>query len=156
LAQDQAAATTQFWLARDGEFLYVAAKCATADQLPPTETEPRSRDANLINRDRIAIRLDTDRDYHTSFDLTVDHRGWTHDACWGDTSWNPQWYVAQSQTDNAWQVEAAIPWSALTSHPPDIRAAWSLSLGRMTPGNGQLHWPQPGPRPENWGLLLFE
>ena len=58
------------------------------------ERSPRQRDADLSAHDRVTLRLDVDRDYTTAFELVVDHRGWTHDACWNDATWNPKWFVA--------------------------------------------------------------
>jgi hypothetical protein len=91
--------------------------------------------------------------------LGIDYRGFTHDACIGDASWNPTWYVAASQAVGAWTVEAAIPLSELHLEPPTTHAAWALGLTRILPGSGISGWHQPAtaqPQGENFGLLLFE
>jgi hypothetical protein len=53
----------------------------------------------------VDLLLDIDRDYSTCYRLTVDRRGWTSEACIGDTSWNPAWYVASQDTHTGWQIE---------------------------------------------------
>ena len=80
------------------------------------------------------IRLDVDRDYTTFYSLSIDHRGWTNDACWGDTSWNPKWFVAAEGDAEHWTVEAAIPWGELTATAPTTgAAAWAVSCERTPP-----------------------
>ena len=98
----------------DPQFLYLAIRCPKAagvDYSP--DDRPRPRDADLAQHDRVTVRLDVDRDYTTAFELTVDHRGWTRDACWGDATWNPTWFVAAAADESAWTVEAAIPLAEL-------------------------------------------
>ena len=77
--------------------------------------------------DRVAVRLDVDRDYTTAFELAVDHRGWTHDACWNDATWNPTWFVAAAADESTWTVEAAIPLAELV----DRAAGGEARLGRV-------------------------
>ena len=55
------------------------------------------------------IYLDVDRTYASYYHLTIDHRGWAADACCGDSSWNPKWFVAVARPPTAsWTAEAAI------------------------------------------------
>ena len=94
----------------DAEFLYLAIECPKAKGVDyPPDDRPRSRDADLSAHDRVVIRLDVDRDYTTAYELAIDSRGWTRDACWGDATWNPTWYVAATADDSTWTAEAAIP-----------------------------------------------
>jgi hypothetical protein len=147
-------------LARDGEYLYVAATCrrppgATYD--PPSF--PRPRDPDLAAQDRVDLLLDTDRDRATYFHLIVDHRGWTGEACGGDRTWNPTWHVAAASDETAWTFEAALPLDELVPAPPATGDAWALGAQRIVPGVGLRAWSRPAavePRPEAFGLLLFE
>jgi photosystem II stability/assembly factor-like uncharacterized protein len=146
--------------AHDNEFLYFAIRCAKSPNLNyQSDDSPRTRDADLTQHDRVIIRLDTDRDYTTSFDLTVDNRGWTHDACWGDASWNPTWYVAAAADEKSWTIEAAIPIGELADKPPASREAWSLAIRRIVPRAGYQTWsaaPTSGDSPSQFGILIFE
>jgi hypothetical protein len=160
---------TTAWLALDGEFLYLAARCSKTTSLAgaaanlatssiKSGTSGRTRDADLRDRDRIEFVLDVDRDYTTAWQLTIDDRGWTAESCWGDRSWNPTWYVSQAETDEHWIVEAAIPLEELTARPPATGQAWSVQVQRLIPGRDLEAWSQPAtypPRLDGSGLILF-
>ena len=147
-------------LAYDPQFLYVAIRCQKSAIVDyTTDNTPRPRDADLTQHDRVTLRLDTDRDYSTAFELTVDNRGWTHDACWGDSTWNPAWYVAASSDDTSWTVEAAVPLSELVDKPPVARHVWAVSAQRTVPRVGYQSWAGPPTSinsPAQFGLLIFE
>lgn len=147
-------------IARDEEFLYVGITCRKA---PGGEyaaaSGPRPSDADLRRRDRVELLLDVDRDYATYYKLAVDHRGFVHDECWGDASWNPSWYVAAGGDDKEWTVEAAIPFDQLVQSPPVGGAAWAIGIQRTAPGAGFQSWTAPAStavQPEGFGWLLFE
>ena len=147
-------------LTYDKEFLYLAMRCLKSPQAsyaPPLST--RDHDANLSQHDHVQLTLDLDRDYATWFQFAVDHRGQTADACWHDSSWNPQWYVAAGSDPSYWTVEAAISWAELTSIPPRTGDAWLLTITRLLPIGTAEVWQGPAfatPHPENFGLLLFQ
>ena len=147
-------------LAYDDEFLYIAIQCRKASGAVYPETDaPRPRDPDLSSRDRVELFLDVDRDYATYWRLTIDHRGWTGEACWGDESWNPTWYVAAASDREVWTAEAAIPLAQLTSEPPAARHVWALGAQRIVPGVGFQAWTQPAAIeavPQGFGLLVFE
>ena len=104
------------------------------------------------------MRFDVDRDYQTSFELVVGDRGWTSDACWGDASWNPDWFVAATSDDTSWTVEAAIPLAELTSQPPTAKHVWGLSVRRIIPRVGYETWTgaAASDSPDQFGLLIFD
>lgn len=147
-------------LAYDDEFLYLAIECRRAEgcKYEPTEGA-RPRDANLVRRDRVDLFLDIDRDWTTCYRLSVDHRGWTADSCWGDSTWNPRWFVAADQSDDSWRIEAAIPLAELAPHKPVAHDAWVLGVQRTVPGVGFQSWTTPASTavmPEGFGYLIFE
>jgi hypothetical protein len=147
-------------LAYDEEFLYVAIDCRRAPQANyPTENRTRERDADLSAQDRIELRLDVDRDWTTFYNLSVDHRGWTAEDCWGDASWNPRWFVAAARGEENWTVEAAIPLNQLSSEPVGPKTVWALGLQRIVPGVGFQSWTRPATvvgTPEGSGYIIFE
>ena len=103
--------------------------------------------------------LDLDRDYVSYFRLTVDHRGWTGEACWGDVTWNPDWYVAAATDAGVWTAEAAISLEQLTGRAPRPGDVWALGLQRIVPGVGLQSWTNPAAvkvQPEGFGYLLFQ
>jgi photosystem II stability/assembly factor-like uncharacterized protein len=123
-------------MAWDEEFLYIAARLEkTPSQNNPMElAAARSHDAKHGDKDRFEIELDTDRDYVTSFQLTIDESGQTSDRCWMLTRWNPQWYVAVDSDETAWRIEAAIPFSELASRPAKPGDLWTIRMRRILPG----------------------
>jgi hypothetical protein len=152
-------------ITHDGEFLYLAIHCLKAANVDyQSDTSPRPRDADLTQHDRVSLKLDVDRDYTTAFELAVDNRGWTCDACNGDATWNPTWYVAAANDDSSWTVEAAIPLAELVEKPPIARDVWALAIRRTIPRTGYQTWSAAtargeaasGDSPAQFGLLIFE
>ena len=150
----------QFSVCYDSENLYFAVRVARS---PDFRTDgpfkgKRRRDENLDEFDRIVVSLDVDRDYATCYTISVDQRGCTHDACWRDSSWNPQWFVAIAGDDAEWRAEAAIPFEELAPYIPGRGTAWALGATRIIPGVGIESWTTPSAnvRPDTFGLMRFE
>jgi photosystem II stability/assembly factor-like uncharacterized protein len=149
--------------AYDAEFLYIGAHCRAgpgAKPPPPTgSTSARQHDADLSAHDRIEVLIDIDRNYAGYYRLAIDDRGWTNDSCWGDATWNPEWFVAAKWEGDVWTVEAAIPLAELTGQPPRPREIWAIGVQRVLPGVGFQSWSNPAAvsvLPEGFGYLLFE
>jgi hypothetical protein len=123
-------------LAWDEQFLFISARLEKAPSKHNVVelAAARSHDAKHGDKDRFEIELDTDRDYVTSFQLTVDESGQTSDRCWMLTRWNPQWYVAVDSDETAWRIEAAIPFSELISRPAKAGDIWTVRMRRVLPG----------------------
>jgi hypothetical protein len=141
--------------AYDGEFFYLAIECRKAPDVQyPQDDRPRPHDGDVEAHDHVRLRLDVDRDFASCYELLVDSRGWTADRCWGDAAWNPQWFVAASETANgrAWIIEATIAWSELTSDAPKSGQAWACAIDRRLPAPRDAE----SQAPESFALLLFE
>jgi photosystem II stability/assembly factor-like uncharacterized protein len=152
-------------ITHDREFLYVAVHCLKSENVEyPSDNTPRQRDADLTQFDRVALKLDVDRDYSTAYELTVDSRGWTHDELNGNITWNPTWYVAAENDDSSWTAEAAISLAQLVDKPPAPRDVWAVAVRRTIPRTGYQTWSAPktrggsvpGDSPSQFGLLIFE
>lgn len=147
-------------VAYDREFLYLGVNCRRAPGADyQAESGPRPRDPDLSARDRVDFFIDLDRDWTTYYRLTIDHRGWTGESCWGDASWNPSWYVAAASSEDAWTAEAAIPLSELTGEAPRSGQVWALGIQRNVPGVGFQSWTTPAAAtvtPEGFGYLIFD
>ncbi len=156
-------------LACDDEYLYLAATCQrppvgkTAAKGNDPQADDRSgsrpRDADLSQHDRLDVLLDVDRDYATYYRLAVDERGWTAESCWGDATWDPEWFVAAGGNERAWTIEAAIPWSELVGAPPHAPMVWAINVQRTVPDVGFQSWSLPAStaiQPEGFGYLVFE
>ncbi|MCE9530540.1 MAG: hypothetical protein K8T89_05330, partial [Planctomycetes bacterium] len=149
---------SQAWFACDREYLYIAVRCAHPIGKRVAPLEKRSRDMDLRAHDRVSILLDLDRDYQTCFQLQIDQRGCLAEDCWGDTKWNPQWFVGVDSDETSWTAEAAIPLKELTGEAITPGKVWAVNVVRIVPGNGVQAWSIPAdakPRPEGSGLLQF-
>ena len=105
------------------------------------------------------VLLDVDRDYASYYRLTVDHRGWTGEACLGNVHWNPTWYVAYATTEQDWTLEAAIPLAELVPQRPQPKDAWAMGVQRIVPGVGIQSYTQPAsvdPRGEGFAVMVFQ
>lgn len=144
----------------DSEYLYLALNCCFAPNGNYETTDlPRTRDASLEKHDRIAVHIDIDRDYTSAYQLTIDHRGWTSESCFGDDKWDPSWFVAVVKEDDTWNVEAAIPLSELITEPIHSGTAWAVGLQRTVPRVGFQSWTQPASveiTQQGFGILLFQ
>jgi hypothetical protein len=107
----------------------------------------------------VRVLIDVDRDYATWWELAVDHRGFPAAACAGDTTWNPQWFIAAAGDADWWTVEAAIPLAELGPRKPQVRDVWAAQVQRIVPSVGIASLSQPAGvrvRPEGFGLMVFE
>jgi hypothetical protein len=147
-------------LAFDNEFLYVALSCRKAPGIEyAASSEPRPHDSDLSPVDHVALLLDVDRDYATWWQLEVDHLGRPAASCFGDATWNPQWFIAAGGDQDWWTVEAAIPLAELGPSPPQVRDVWAAQIQRIVPQHGVQAASHPAAatiRPEGFGLVIFE
>jgi photosystem II stability/assembly factor-like uncharacterized protein len=147
-------------IAHDDKFLYLAVRCRQAPGARyETTSQPRVRDPDLSKHDRVDIYLDIDRTYASYYHLTIDHRGWAADACCGDRSWNPKWFVAAQTADGTWTAEAAIPLTEIKATIVPAKTVWAVGIQRTVPGVGFQSWTTPAAPevvPEGFGWLGFE
>jgi len=141
------AAADQLMVASDDEYLYLAVRCRqSSDFVYESTDEPRGRDDQLLNRDRVEIMIDTDRDFESYFLLTVDSAGRVADSVGNNLNWNPTWFVANRQIDGDWIVEIAIPLAELPLNDDFWRVAASRHIrNRMVASswNGQTNRAMP-------------
>jgi photosystem II stability/assembly factor-like uncharacterized protein len=145
-------------LCYDNRYLYIGLSvprvAGTSTAAP--ELSGRTHDADLTLYDRVAIDLDVDRDRSICYEIHIDQRGWTSESAWGESAWNPRYWVAASSDTKRWRIEAAIPFSELVSQPPTARSIWCVGLRRIAPGFGMQSYPTARPEPpRRFGLLEF-
>ncbi len=147
--------------AYDEGFVYIAARVPRDTSLPPDRPQlpGRTHDADLSRHDRLSFAIDTDRDYATFYEIEVDQRGWSADACWENRAWNCRRFIAAKGDDREWRIEMAIPFQELVRSPPRSGETWAVGIARVMPTIGVESWTHPAgsrPRPEGFGLLRFE
>jgi hypothetical protein len=156
--QQALAEGTRASFAFDDEFLYIAVVCKHPTGMKKEKVDKRHYDMNLKASDRVSIMIDLDRDYQTYYQLQIDQRGAVADDCWGDSTWNPKWFVAVNAEDTGWTAEVAIPLSELTGETVTIGKLWAVNVVRTIPSRGVQAWSGPAgatPRPEGMGVLSF-
>ena len=149
---------TETRFAFDDKFLYVGVKCSHSEGKAVPKAEKRERDAEMQGHDRVEILLDMDRDYQTYYRLRVDHRGCVAEDCWGDSTWNPKWFVAFDSTSTEWTAEMAIPLAELAGLNPANGHVWAMDAVRIIPGVRSDSWGSPTstePKPTGMGLMKF-
>jgi photosystem II stability/assembly factor-like uncharacterized protein len=132
LTLDPNAPADRIMLAYDDEFLYAAIVCQKIQgQYYNARKQARPRDANLSRRDRVELSIDVDRDYRSTNQFVIDHRGWVNESCTGSSGWNPEWYVSQSENESSWTVEAAIPLNQLLPGSVEPDSTWAIRVARF-------------------------
>ncbi len=147
--------------AYDEGFVYIAARVPRETSLPADRPQlpGRTHDADLSRHDRLSFAIDTDRDYATFYEIEVDQRGWSADACWENRAWNCRRFIAAKGDNREWRIEMAIPFPELVPSAPEPGATWAVGISRVMPTIGVESWTHPAgsrPRPEGFGLLRFE
>lgn len=164
--------------AHDDHFLYMGIRVKSS--APETEISAdnkevalsyRGHDSDLSQKEHLAVVIDIDRDYSSTYRFRVDPRGWIDDSCWEDPSWDPRWFVASRRSGDWWEVELAIPLSLISSERISHGKAWALGIshhtGKKAGGLGNtfkndLSWSGSGrsvplvPSPLDFGILMFQ
>lgn len=148
-------------LSHDSQYLYFA---FSVPRVPGVRKDGvvkwgRQHDQDLSAYDRIALCIDTDRDFLTWYTIEIDQRGCVSESCCGDPSWNPTLYIAADADDDHWRIEGAIPFSDLVAHTPKGGEQWNLAILRTVPAVRLESWSHPAasrPRPETFGVLRFQ
>lgn len=164
-ASDEVAGTSAdclVMLAWDDDHLYLGGRVEFVEpnRQPLDRTVDRFHDAGHADRDRIQFTFDTDRDYTTGFQFTIDESGQTSERCWRAVGWNPEWFVAEDADQQVWRFEAAIPQSQLVPEPIRAGSIWAIQIQRLVPGvltqslsNSELAGPSVSTN--GFGLLRF-
>ncbi len=82
--------------AHDAGFLYLFVRCSNLNSAGE-------------GSDRFVLRIDSDRDYKTTADFSVEASGQTTDGWSGWAGVEQDWYVATARDDVSWSAEFAIP-----------------------------------------------
>jgi photosystem II stability/assembly factor-like uncharacterized protein len=150
---------TQVALCYDDEFLFLAISCQRFPNIEYNAADKvRERDESLLGQDRVEFFFDVDRDYASYFQLTVDHRGRSAEACGHDTSWNPAWFIATGGDEKYWTIEAALAWKEGLPTPQGENNVWACGIQRRVPNHAVRSWSipaHPAVIPAGFGLLEF-
>lgn len=125
-------------LAWDHEHLYLSAVLErNSERGVIRQVQSRTWDEDHESRDRVTFLFDTDRDYRSAFEFTIDESGRTSDRCGSLQRWNPEWFVAVESDTAAWRIEVAVPLTALSPQPVRSGDEWIVGVTRVLPGTGR-------------------
>ncbi len=135
-SNDEEPATTLAHVAYDDEALYVAVRCMEP-MIEEMELVGSTRDDNVWLGDSVDLFVQQPED-DRFFHIIINPEGVRWDAIHteeaGDTSWNPDYESAALMTkgdDGFWNVEIALPWSAMKWEVPRAGATLRANICRQ-------------------------
>lgn len=116
-------------LAYDSKNLYVAFRCAESwlDDVCAKVTE---NDGPVFQDDSVEIFLAVEDEKRDYAQLAVNTIGTRYDSKGYLSSWNPEWETAAGREQDAWTVEAAIPFASLGVSSPENGQSWRANFCR--------------------------
>ncbi len=149
---------TEYWVAYDGNALYVAARLHDNN---PEEIVTRMvrRDANF-DSDVFQIAIDSYNDNRSGFYFEVNPSGSKGDGIvyndsWTDDSWDGIWKQAATIDAEGWSVEIRIPFSQLRfNYKPEI--TMGIGCGRVIKRKNEQGYTFPVPRGESGIMSRLE
>jgi photosystem II stability/assembly factor-like uncharacterized protein len=143
---DENQAYSEIRLMHDEDFIFLSAT------FPNIVSQHQTQ---LAEADFLTIRIDTDRDYLSWFEIRLDRRGNVQERCCDMLQWRPHWYFKTVDTESGWSLEAAIPRSALQSGP-NGNEAWGFAFHREIGGiSSQSARPTFNDRPSSGSEILL-
>lgn len=151
---------TTFWVAADGEALYVAVRMP----LPP-KAKPKAgvaqHDGPVWEDDAVEVFLDPGRSRRDYFQFIGNSVGTKWESRGQDGSWDAPWDFRATVHEGRWEAELRLPFASLGVPPPQPGEVWGFNLccDRQTPWRELLSWAplQKGfHEPQRFGELVFE
>ena len=152
-------------IAYDDRYLYISARCYTADATK-IRTGLGRRD-NFPQSDVIAFGFDPRHDHLTGYIFRVNASGVEADqTSFDDTSsssdYDSVWEVVTQITPQGWDAEIRIPFSQMRfTVPPGDKAVWGMQVRREIAERGEVDRWVPTPRGQQgqvsrYGHLIFD
>lgn len=121
----------------DRQNLYLGIKCFESN-MKKIKTSMNQKDGPFWLEDSIEFFVDANHDHETYWQFASTAMGVCYDNSQGDSLWNANWQAAAQQSEDAWTVEAAVPFSELKLSPPVPGALWGFNLCRERQAGGKL------------------
>ncbi len=157
---EQPNAKTMMRIAHDDKYVYWAAICY--GDLSRIQESTFERDGIGMTLDHIAIVLDTYNDNENALAFVVSSTGSRADLSIRndaqgdepvDLSWNSYWEAQVSKTDDAWVMEARLPFSSLRFQTVEDQVTMGIIVYRYLPHDRQMDiYPKVKP---DWGFWSF-
>jgi hypothetical protein len=138
---------TEFRVAYDDEFLYLAARLYDSDRSGIRGPSLR-RDEGGFNNDWFAVNLDTYRDRETAVVFGVSPAGamtdvvFTGDGAANNFTWNTFWDARVAHDEDGWYAEIRIPFSSLRFEEREGVVLMGMTVWRrIARRNEMISWP---------------
>ena len=125
---------TEVWVMFDGDTLYVAARCWSADPDRIVANEMKRDSRGMFGNETFAVVLDTFYDRRNAFNFMTNALGGLFDATitnerTPNMDWNTVWDVRTGRFEQGWTVEMAIPFKSLRYRTGPAQV-WGINMQR--------------------------
>ena len=152
-----ATSTTEAFILRDADHLYVGVRCARTDAAggKAKPDEP----SKTVERVELSIDSNGDRNSYYLIQITAEDGGKVtssyneHTPPWHDRTWQPQLKSATAKTTGAWAAEFALPLRIFNKNKT-LASRIGFNIRRSGMPGGETHCWQGAPAgPSEWGML---
>ena len=140
---------TEVWVMFDGDTLYVAARCWSADPDRIVANEMKRDSRGMFGNETFAIVLDTYYDRRNAFNFMTNALGGLFDATitnerTPNIDWNTVWDVRTGRFEQGWTVEMAIPFKSLRYRTGPAQL-WGINMQRRVASKNETSFLTPIP-----------
>ena len=112
-------ATTEAWICRDADNLYVSVSCTLNDTMK-SKTTPHKRRwrRRVYEEEHVALLIDSNSDRNSYYQILITPKGIRrssyreHQPPWRDHSWKPKYESAAVVDEKVWTAEFSLPFSS--------------------------------------------
>ena len=151
-------ATTEAFILRDADHLYVGVSCAGKDAANG-EVKP-GKPSKAV--ERVELRIDSNGDRNSSYliQITLEDGGKVtcsyneHAPPWHDRTWQPQFKSAAEKGTGGWAAEFALPLNIFNKNKT-LASEIGFNISRSGLPGGETHcWQGASANPDDWGALM--
>ena len=140
---------TEVWVMFDGDTLYVAARCWSADPDRIVANEMKRDSRGMFGNETFAVVLDTFYDRRNAFNFMTNALGGLFDATitnerTPNMDWNTVWDVRTGRFEQGWTVEMAIPFKSLRYRTGPSQV-WGINMQRRVASTNETSFLTPIP-----------
>ncbi len=150
-------ATTEAFLLRNADHLYVGASCTGKDAAEGSVKADKS--AKKVESVELLIDSNGDRNSYYLVRVNLDDSGKTtssyneHTPPWHDRTWQPQFKSAATSGTDGWFVEFALPLDIFNKNKT-LASEIGFNIRRTGMAGGEMHcWQGTFANPDEWGIL---
>ncbi len=152
-----AQSTTEAFILRDADHLYVGVRCARKDAAEG-EVKPGEPSKEV---EYVELFIDSNGDANSYYLIritpvaggTVASSYNEHTPPWGDRTWQPPFHSATARGTGVWSTEFALPFNIFNKNKT-LASEMGFNIRRSGMPGGEVHcWPGAPANPDEWGLL---